>query len=159
MLGKQRSRCHYVICRPSMTLRMKNGRSVGNGKRLIDSGAPIQEVRTAEVDHFGARHTLRYVRNRAAGDFPNSWNAVIQMIELGPVRLFGLPVELFVSSSEQINVALAESPPVIVAYANDLLGYAPPIEEFAQGGYETTVTLLGSGAAERLVDAVIELSH
>jgi hypothetical protein len=120
-------------------------------------GTSVQEARSAEVDHFGALHTLRYVRDHEGSQLPETWSALVQVIELGPIRIIGLPVEFFVASSNDIRRAQTGPDPVVISYANDLLGYAPPLPDFASGGYETTVTLLGPGAAELLVGAAVDL--
>lgn len=125
--------------------------------QLKADGADGPTLRTAEVDLFGARHTVRYATWWATSDRSTHWSAEVQAICLGDIRVLGLPVELFAASGLAIRDASADHQVVLAAYANDLMGYVPTRADYDNGGYETTVTLLGEGAAETLTEAAIEL--
>ncbi|MFM9106998.1 MAG: neutral/alkaline non-lysosomal ceramidase N-terminal domain-containing protein [Chloroflexota bacterium] len=124
-------------------------------ERARQEGAPVATQRTAEVVAFGTRHTLRYARLHERQPYPASVPAEVQAFAIGGIAIVGIPVELFAGSGRDL---LERSPhaPLLVAYANDLLGYAPPRSAYLEGGYEPTVTLLAEGACDRLLDAAEE---
>jgi|GEM_PF-811370 len=126
-------------------------------ERLRNEGAPAPLVRTAEVTTFGAHHTVRYARQARERPLPREVAGEFQAISVGPARFLGLPVELFVELGLAIMGSAPGPCPMIVAYANGLLGYVPTAVAYAEGGYEPAVTLIGEGAGAILVQAATEL--
>lgn len=121
--------------------------------RLRAEDAPIASVRTAEVTTFGAHHTVRYAKHAAVKPLPERVTAELQALAIGPARIVGVPVELFVELGLAIQDASPGPRPMLIAYANNLLGYVPTKAAFTEGGYEPAVTLLSDRAAESLVCA------
>ncbi|MFB3902379.1 MAG: hypothetical protein ACE15E_02915 [Acidobacteriota bacterium] len=72
-------------------------------QRLRDSGAARQQVRTAEVDWFGAEETLTLARTaedrRLKSSYASVLPAEIQLIRVGRWSFIGWPGELFVEYS------------------------------------------------------------
>jgi neutral ceramidase len=71
----------------------------------------------------------------------------LQALALGDgLALLALPGEFFVETAEAIR-AECDIPDVLLAcYANDYIGYVPPPEAYAQGGYEAGVTFFAPEA-------------
>jgi neutral ceramidase len=124
---------------------------------LRQVGAPLPAIRSAEVALFGARHTARYARSAVDRPWPDAATSSIQLLAIGPIRLLGIPAELFLDVALAIEASQPDNPPVIVAYSSDLLGYIATERAFHEGGYEVTVGLLGPGAAGQLVRAATDL--
>jgi hypothetical protein len=114
---------------------------------LRAAGAAAAEVRTAEVLLLGARHDAR--RSTSALELPAQVEAEIEVLALGDLRIVGLPVEWF--AEDGLHLCDAPWPVVVVAYANDMLGYAPPASAYREGGYEPSATLLAPEAREVLM--------
>jgi len=118
------------------------------------AGAPTAARRSAEVAVFGARHTTRWVKTGVGGS--GDADAEVQVLSIGGLKIVGLPVELFAEDGLRLRVETA-APLILVCYANDMLGYAPPAAAFDEGGYEPSSTLLGPEARDRLMDATRDL--
>ncbi len=125
---------------------------------LTAAGAPGPALRTAEVEVFGARHTARWVKDDAgaSGAAASGARAEVQVLAIGDLRIAGLPVELFAEDGLRLQAG-TKAPLIVVCYANDMLGYAPPPAAFHEGGYEPSSTLLGPEAKDRVLDAALEL--
>jgi hypothetical protein len=124
--------------------------------RLSDlraAGAPAAEVRTAEVLVLGARHDARL--SAMNGTRPAQVMSEIQVLVLGDLRIAGLPVEWF--AEDGLRLRDAPFPVVVVAYANDMLGYAPPAAAYREGGYEPSATLLAAEARDILMRETVSL--
>lgn len=84
----------------------------------------------------------------------------VQVLHLGDLVVTALPVELFAS----LGRALKRGSPVphtfVATLANGWLGYAPTVEAFKRGGYETFLAYqsrLAPEAGERMVEAALAL--
>ena len=83
--------------------------------------------------------------------------AELQVLAIGPVALVGIPGELFVELGREIQDKSPFPNTIIVALANDDIGYIPTRAAFEQGGYEPTSSPLATGGGERIVARAIEL--
>ncbi|HZP56718.1 MAG TPA: neutral/alkaline non-lysosomal ceramidase N-terminal domain-containing protein [Dehalococcoidia bacterium] len=82
----------------------------------------------------------------------------VQAIALGAgCAVVGLPGEAFVETAQAIREAAGLRNLLIACYANHYVGYMVPAHEFARGGYEPGVALLGETAEAALRQAAIEL--
>lgn len=82
----------------------------------------------------------------------------IQLLQLGPAGVLGLPGEPFAALGRAIRAGASLAPLLVAALANDYgVTYLAPDDEYALGGYEQTVTPAGPGAGERLVMEAKEL--
>jgi hypothetical protein len=66
-------------------------------------------------------------------------SAEIQVLQVGPAVLAGLPGEIFVQLGFTLKEAWRERPAFVLGYTNGLVGYVPTREAYAEGGYEVTV--------------------
>lgn len=135
-------------------------RAVSTLERLRGSDASRQEVRTAEVDWFGAEETLTLARAAASGRTEEAARerlpAQVMGVRLGPWWFIGLPGELFV----EYSLAIKERCPgtYVVSLANgELQGYIVTAEAAAEGGYEASNALFEHTAGDILVKAALDL--
>jgi hypothetical protein len=74
----------------------------------------------------------------AQGDPPRTTVLDLQAVRLGPVRLVAIGAEVF--SHMALDLRAAAGPGAyVVGYANGDIGYLPPREIYAEGGYEVTM--------------------
>ena len=140
------------------------------GKKLEDAvarleslrakGAPRQEVRTAEVDGFGAEHTLALAKaeadGRAEAAFRACMPAEIQVISVGPWRFVGWPGEIFVEYALELKARFPNT--YVFSLANgSLSGYLATPEAAAEGGYEASNSLQDPAGGRILVDRTAKL--
>ncbi len=72
--------------------------------------------------------------------------SVLAAVRLGGLRLLASPYELGVEVAARIRARVA-GPLMLVAHANDWLGYLLEPDDFASGGYESCLAFHGSDAA------------
>jgi hypothetical protein len=129
--------------------------------RLRDSKAPRTDIRTAEVDWFGAEETLTLARAVADGRLQQAADAAmpaeIQMISLGPWNLVAWPGEMFVEFALQVKSRVPDT--FVISYANgELQGYLVTKEAAAEGGYESQNAIFASPhSGELLIRKTLEL--
>jgi hypothetical protein len=131
--------------------------------QLQASGAPWQEIRSAEVDWFGAEETLTLAKAAAAGRLEEVYRAYlpaeIQAIRVGPWWFAGWPGEVFVEYALEVK---ARRPRVfIISLANgELQGYIATEEAGQIGGYEASNAVFAPQSGKILVNTTLELlSH
>ncbi|AKJ63668.1 hypothetical protein [Kiritimatiella glycovorans] len=127
---------------------------------LRRSGAPRQEVRTAEVDLFGARETMTLSRLEAEGVLESFRSertpAEIQVLRIGGFHFAGWPAEVFVEYGIELQRRLPGT--YIISVANgELQGYLVTPEAAAQGGYEASNALFAHTTGERMLDETLRL--
>jgi neutral ceramidase len=126
---------------------------------LRESSAPKTQIRTAEVDVFGAEETVTLARAsgalQAAAD--SCMPAEIQAILIGPWTFIGWPGEMFVEFAIELKQGIKNSFPI--SYANgELQGYLVTRQAVDEGGYESANAIFQSPqSGEMLVNATIEL--
>jgi neutral ceramidase len=81
----------------------------------------------------------------------------VQLVTLGPLRLLGLPGEVFTEIGLDLRVAAGEGPLLLAGYANDDVRYVMTDDAYVQGEYETVGTPLAVGSADALRDAATAL--
>jgi len=141
--------------------RAKLERTAARLAELRGSGAPRTQVRTAEVDWFGAEETLTLARAAADGRLQQAADAAmpaeIQIISLGPWNFVAWPGEMFVEFG--LVVKRAKPNTFVISYANgDLQGYLVTKEAAAEGGYESQNAIFQSPrSGELLVQRTLEL--
>jgi len=82
----------------------------------------------------------------------------LQLLKIGPVTLFGLPIQMFVQFGKKIKEACDHA--FISVFANDYCGYVPVAEQMQEGVYEArlaTSSALEPAAGEILTDAAIDM--
>jgi hypothetical protein len=128
--------------------------------RLRREEAPRQEVRTAEVDWFGAEETLTLARaaqeGRLEAYYATCLPAEVQVMRVGRWSFVGWPGEIFVEYA--LALKARHDDVFVIAMANgELQGYVVTEEAAAEGGYEASNALFGPEAGRRLVEATEEL--
>jgi hypothetical protein len=102
---------------------------------------------------------LRLVERKKKRDFSR---AEVQVIRLGSAAFVGLPAEPFVETGMKIKLESPFDPTFVVGAANGMVGYAPPPEHHARGGYECTTAYwskVAPSAAGIMAETGIELAR
>lgn len=110
-------------------------------------------------DKAYADSILRLAERKRERDFSR---AEVQVIRLGPAAFIGLPAEPFVETGLKIKLASPLDPTFVVGAANGMVGYAPPPEHYARGGYECTTAYwskVAPSAAGMMAETGIELAR
>jgi hypothetical protein len=81
----------------------------------------------------------------------------VQLVTLGPLRLLGLPGEVFTEIGLELRVAAGEGPLLLAGYANDDVRYVMTDDAYVHGQYETVGTPLAVGSADVLRKAATAL--
>ncbi|MBE9510161.1 MAG: neutral/alkaline non-lysosomal ceramidase N-terminal domain-containing protein [Bacteroidetes bacterium] len=128
--------------------------------KLRKSGASSQEVRTAEVDWFGAEETLSLARKAKEGSLDAVYKtclpAEIQVIGIGRWTFVGWQGEIFVEYSLKVKEKCEHV--YIVSLANgELQGYIVTPEAVAKGGYEASNSIFDHESGAILVAETLHL--
>jgi hypothetical protein len=129
-------------------------------KELRSSGAPREQIRTAEVDWFGAGETVTLAR--AAADqrldrvAESCLPAEIQIMEIGPWAFVGWQGEIFVEYGLAVK-ARAKDTHVISLANGELQGYIVTEEAIAEGAYEAGNALFAAASGTILVDRTLKM--
>ena len=81
----------------------------------------------------------------------------VQLVTLGPLRVLGLPGEVFTEIGLDLRAAAGEDPLLLAGYANDDVRYVMTDDAYVHGQYETVGTPLAVGSADALRDAAASL--
>jgi hypothetical protein len=128
---------------------------------LRKNRAPASEIRTAEVDCFGAQENLQLSAMAADGRLNSLYSDVlpaeIDIISIDDYRYVYLPGELFVEYALMIK-AKTRPKTFVVSMANGVLyGYIVTSEAEQEGGYEALNGIFPSVAGKIIVDQVSKL--
>jgi hypothetical protein len=130
-------------------------------RALRESNAPRTQIRTAEVDWFGAEETLTLSRAARRGLLQQAADAAmpaeVQCISLGPWNFIAWPGEMFVEFAHEVKAKHPNT--FLISYANgELQGYLVTEQAAAEGGYESQNALFKSPeGGELLVQKTLEL--
>ncbi|MHC4169724.1 MAG: neutral/alkaline non-lysosomal ceramidase N-terminal domain-containing protein [Planctomycetota bacterium] len=115
------------------------------------------EAMTAEVV-MPLKQDLSPGRIMDAGEDKKHLTTEFQILKLGDVYILGLPGEVLVEIGLEIKRKAGIRKLVIIALANDPIGYVCPGEAYDEGGYESgTGTNLAKGAGEIMVKQALDL--
>lgn len=127
---------------------------------LQQSGAPRQQIRTAEVDWFGAEGLLMLARMAAEGRLEPTYESCLpaeaQAIQVGPWWFVGWPGEIFVEYALAVK-ARAKNTFVISLANGELQGYIVTEEAAREGGYEASSALFAPQSGMMLVENTLQL--
>jgi hypothetical protein len=129
--------------------------------QLRESNAPRAQIRTAEVDWFGAEETLTLARAAASGRVnaaaESCMPAEIQTMLIGPWTFVAWPGEMFVEFATAVKSRCPNS--FVISYANgELQGYLVTKEAAAEGGYESRNAIFKSpDSGDSLVEKTLML--
>jgi hypothetical protein len=129
-------------------------------KRLRAAAAPRQQLRTAEVDCFGAEANLTLARagtdHRLQRAIDSCLPAEIQMIKIGPWTFVGWQGEVFVEYALAVKAEAKNT--YLVSLANgELQGYISTEEAAADGAYEAANALFAPASGTTLVKKTLEM--
>jgi hypothetical protein len=169
-----------IACTDSLQLRVKQALvdlprkdlpSIGEAKeklerairRLADmrhSGALPQEIRTAEVDWFGAEETVTLAEAARDGRLENVYRtclpAEVQVLQIGRWNFAGWPGGIFVEHALAVKERCPDT--FVISLANgELQGYIVTEEAALEGGYEASNSLFSHRTGEILVDTTLRM--
>jgi neutral ceramidase len=139
----------------------KLDRAVTRLRELKESNAPRVDVRTAEVDWFGAEETLSLSRAAASGRLQTVADAAmpaeVQAISIGDWNFIAWPGEQFVEFA--LDVKSRAKNTFLISYANgELQGYLVTKQAADEGGYESLNAIFRSPeGGELLVKMTLDL--
>jgi len=81
----------------------------------------------------------------------------IAVLAFGNVALVGIPAELFAALGREIKSRSPFDHTLVVTLANGNIGYVGAKVNYAEGGYETTSSLVAPGTGEAMADAAVGL--
>lgn len=122
---------------------------------VVGSAARVYAVYREWLD----RHTKR------PHEWPKHLDVTLQVIGIGPVRLVGLPGEIFCATGLDVKSHLGVTT-FVSGYTNGNMGYVPTDEAYPKGGYEVSDAhryygypgVVKRGTAERMASSVKDLA-
>lgn len=119
-----------------------------------------QEIRTAEVDWFGAEELLHLSRLNAKGELEEVYKsclpAEIQVIGVGPWNFAAWPGEIFIEYSLALKEEVKDT--FLITLTNgELQGYVATEEAEAKGFYEASNSIFHYASGQILVDETATL--
>lgn len=131
--------------------------------RLADlraAGAPAGQVRTAEVDWFGAEEQVTWARAAETGQVREALAlaqpAEVQVVRIGDSQLVAWPGEVFIEYA--IEVRRRHPNAFVISLANgELEGYVVTEAAAAGNWYEANIALFAPAAGQRLVETSLAL--
>ncbi len=78
------------------------------------------------------------------------------ILTIGGVAIVGIPGEPFVEFAHALKANSWFSHTLVVGYCNDLIGYIPTREAYAEGGYEVETARVGEDAGEVVIATALE---
>lgn len=129
-------------------------------KRLKEKGRSRQEIRTAEVDWFGAMESL-YLAKRAQEKtldevYRGCLPAETEVFQVGPWSFLAWPGEIFIEYGQEIKRRYENVFPITLANG-ELQGYIVTKEAAAQGVYEASNAIFDYRSGKALVAAAMNL--
>ncbi|MBZ4190876.1 neutral/alkaline non-lysosomal ceramidase N-terminal domain-containing protein [Niabella beijingensis] len=126
----------------------------------IAEGRPVQEVRSAEVNWFGAKEMAHLSLLAAGGKLESSYQknevAEILIFKIGPLLLIGWPGEIFVEYGLEIKEDFPNAA-VITLVNGELQGYIVTADAAAAGVYEASNAIFDASSGALLVTRTKEL--
>jgi neutral ceramidase len=116
-------------------------------EKLKDSGASHGDIRVATTRVEGATIQVVLAKELAGRTLIDT---ELQVLELGPLGLIGLPGEPFVRTVLDIKAKSSMSYTAVISYANDEVGYFPDAHSFEAGTYEALSSPYQDDIAEML---------
>ncbi|NIA28312.1 MAG: hypothetical protein GWP06_00190 [Actinobacteria bacterium] len=126
---------------------------------LRRSNAPASEIRTAEVDGFGAEENRQLAEMATSGELEQVYRSLlpaeIDVIRIGDNFFVFLPGEMFVEYSLRIK-ARSPKKAFVAGLSNGVLaGYLVTEEAEREGGYEASNSIFPAEAGRVMVEAAI----
>jgi neutral ceramidase len=127
---------------------------------LKQNNASKQEIRTAEVDWFGAQETLTLAKaaadHRLAQAAQSCMPAEIQIIRVGPWNFVGWQGEIFIEYALEVKKYCRDT--FVISLANgELQGYIVTEQAAREAGYEASNALFDFHSGSQLVEKTIAM--
>ncbi len=81
----------------------------------------------------------------------------MSLFALGDLAIVGIPGEAFVEFGLALRANAYFAHTLVACYCNDLVGYLPTREAYAQGGYEVETARVAEGSGEAIVATALEV--
>ncbi len=102
-------------------------------KSFQESSRGYVDTRIHEAMRAWYEETRRLIENGAA---PATVEAYVHILKIGPAVFIGINAEVFSVMAERLRKNIGMERLFVVGYANGCVGYLPPSEVYAEGGYE-----------------------
>ena len=137
MMFESNAQVAVTSCMLKLPLRDISGEEIALARRTLAGEVVTQPpgVQRYASDEAYSDSILRLADRKKERDFSR---AEIQVIRLGSAAFVGMPAEPFVETGLKIKLESPFDPTFVVGAANGMVGYAPPPEHYARGGYECT---------------------
>lgn len=126
-------------------------------ERLEASDSTEEDLTGARLERMYAELALNWVEQR---DGEATETVEIQVFAAGDLALVALPGEFFAESGLRLRSRSPFPQTLVIGYANGGIGYVPPAQAFAEGGYETRLapwSRVAPEAEEMILDAAAAL--
>lgn len=126
------------------------------------AGEPVLQRRGMQMVRLSG---LRLLRARIKSGIDTNPPAVLHGLRLGPLRLLGVPFELFQATRREVETQLGDETVALLSLVNGALGYAPDPDSFARQGYAAEFVPLMKGDPPHdclhpaLTDALVALGR
>ena len=146
---------------PDVDMAVANERAFSeNLNKLRSKEATPQEIRSAEVNWFGAAELVNLAQMSAKGTLEAAYDlcmpAEIQVVKIGPLIFVAWPGEIFVEYGLKIKEALPDS--FVLTLSNgELQVYVATKEAVDAGVYEANNAIFDYTSGDLLVDETISL--
>jgi len=128
---------------------------------LRRSNAPAAQIRTAEVDWFGAEENKQLAEMAASGELEQVYQSVlpveIDVIGIGDNYFVFLPGEMFVEYSLRIKEKSPKKVFVVSLSNGVLAGYLVTEEAEQEGGYEASNSIFPAEAGRVVVEEAVAM--
>ncbi len=113
-----------------------------------------QKIRMAVVNILALRKIIDAIEKGLPVAVPTE----LQMLQIGPIGLFGTPFEVFQTIKNEFCSKSRTKIPLVMSLTNDTLGYAPDRPAAAKGGYAADIVpmILGTLPFARIHDELVD---
>lgn len=127
--------------------------------RELETAAADRESDGDDVGRAKLLEDERYVRNLldVATWSARSLAAPLPYVEIGGVGIVGLPGEVLVEHGRTFKARADTDVLLLVGYANEYVGYLPPLAELENGGYEVRMSKVSPEGIRTFREEVLEL--
>jgi neutral ceramidase len=118
----------------------------------------LRDQHGLSLAHLAALETLEEQnrRDRRVDLARRELKTAMTILTIGGVAIIGIPGEPFVEFAHALKANSWFSHTLVVGYCNDLIGYIPTREAFAEGGYEVETARVGEDAGEVVMATALE---
>jgi hypothetical protein len=121
------------------------------GLRVDD---PVRRAITPRLNQLNMERTVLAYKQLQP---PDQYTVEVQAIRIGDgCAIVSLPGEFFVQTGMDLTRAAGIDNLLIAGYANDYIGYVPPANEFANGGYEVGFARFAVESEDKIRSAAVE---